>query len=321
MPKLWEHPFAGAKRNEDYSVLPLRKPAIPNVVLSGPDGGYSNLSFTLAPNKGFFTNGFPVVIPISVINVLQIGGTITLYENVKVPAAQGNVFLQRDSATRYRIWQEGTSLQPNVLRRIDGQAYPLDKTSGPSLVLWAHGSGSRFDVERRTENFVITASTLATRRGFARWKLDNDEIFFGATADMVEILDATKAAAVTGVENAPTGASLADIYLKFRPGVWSFNELIMAGNPAGTPKNMIALLLKVNATASAADDIVGFSNRTGEVANAVDAPGSPAITGAMALTAPLVEIVATDILYQIYDDFEALDSFSHTLFCQYHGEK
>ena len=176
----------------------------------------------------------------------------------------------------------------------DGETFFVGKPlfsryfNNPTLVLWGSAQTERISAPSALNRYRHNNTNI-----LLKWKLDDSELRFGATSDMLEILAA--ADVPTDMDIYPGTANRSLIALNFWPGLWEFDGQIVADDLTNDYSQ--TRLLKV-VTGAANDKLVGPSTNTAFNDLAGDDPtGTPEQAVVMRLTGPFVQVEEDDILY------------------------
>ena len=180
--------------------------------------------------------------------------------------------------------------------------------NNPSLVLWGLNQTKRIDTYLESNHGPIVAVQQGTIH--LKWKLDDDELFHGALASMVEILAAADAP-ING-DSMPPVANRAGIYLKFRAGVWSFEGNINLDEITSYAES---LMLRV---VTLADQVISGGSSFG-FGEATSGLGTPVVGHQVPFLAPLIKVAEDDVFYVAHSRLSGTRLTSQYLRATYHG--
>ena len=191
--------------------------------------------------------------------------------------------------------------------------------NNPTLTLWGSAQSTRIATAGIDSRYRYAADGGTA---LLKWKLDDGEIRFGASSDMVKILTAAEAASMaSSADNLPPAASRGGIFLNFLAGVWTLDgRCFMDHMTAYTSSDFVL----VN---SGRDAIVGPGLRH---AFSADEPAAasptPHLWGASEIFAPELEVAADEVFYVNVGDGVNSSTNINTAFltsqflrCIYHG--
>ena len=164
------------------------------------------------------------------------------------------------------------------------------------LVLWGTGQTSRYDSTAPDRLVPSSADVdLGTETSLApKWQLDDSELWFGATADMIDILTASEAA--TAHTNSylliRSPNTIENIFFKLQAGVWRVSGEFMLIEGAGTAQ--VSRMFRVESD----PDDTDIADSEPAISDTSNCPGSPIFSRNMIIpqTAPFV-VSEEDIFY------------------------
>ena len=181
-------------------------------------------------------------------------------------------------------------------------------SNNPTLVKWGRAQDSRLPAND-AGNWTRTGI-----RKFLRWKLDDSELFFGASADQIQLLTEVEAEALTNPDALPPNGSRADVFYKLQAGMWS--GVIVASYDAFSYEQYI--MARVN-EAGLADDYLAAAGHTGVAGDPTT--GSEIQSGRKIINSPipLFKASADDVFYDYLSDTVTDFAVSQFKTLTYHG--
>ena len=192
-------------------------------------------------------------------------------------------------------------------------------TRNPTLILWGREQSERMATPV-TNNSVAT--TIQGDAAFLRWKIDDSELWFGATSDMVDILTADEASTTdftNYADHTPNdGSTRGEIYFKLQAGVWRFEGELSANNRRAYDTFR---LFKVRFSGADEENDEMLANSMTEPSGTAQAPGNPPVQFETLMPPTLPFIVGGDDVFYIsaFGSRTPINT-AQWLLCEYLGE-
>ena len=185
----------------------------------------------------------------------------------------------------------------------------------PTLVLWGGGQTARYHPAIAADDIrgvFVTGGNI-----YLKWLLDDSELFFGATADMVGIVAAADAPADADGRTNITAADRGGIWMGFKAGIWTFSGAVLSDD-ADVTRYREPRLLRV---ASGQDALVGIGV-SAPFGDAADGVGEPDFGVVQPFDSGLVRVAEGDRFYLVFGPNAHVTNSKVAQFmqCRYHGQ-